>query len=139
MFQWTVQAETTTQARPQDIWKLWTDVSTWSRWSHDLEWSRLEGPFSKGTTGTLKPKGWPVSKFILTDIEEGKSFRDESFLPKTKITFSHHMKTEGSKVHIVHHVHVSGLLAPLLWLTMRPMLKKGLPANVKRLVQMAEK
>lgn len=138
MFKWEVKAEAITTASVKDVWKLWSDVSSWSHWSRDLEWSRLEGPFAIGSTGLIKPKGWPESSFILTEIQEGKSFSNKSLLPKTNMIFAHEMTAEKNGVRIMHKVTVQGLLAPLLWFTMRWMLKKSLPDNVKQLALRAQ-
>jgi hypothetical protein len=139
MFKWVVTAEVKTKADPRDIWNLWVDVSSWPKWDHELEWSSLDGPFKVGSTGKLKPKGWFASKFSLISVEEGKEHIDRTKMPFTRIIFSHSlMPSENGQVIIVHHVEVSGLLAPFLWLTMRRTIKKGLPQAVSRLAQLAE-
>ncbi|MGL5626624.1 MAG: hypothetical protein ACRDDW_03775 [Candidatus Rhabdochlamydia sp.] len=90
----------------------------WPKWDHELEWSFLDGPFIVGSTGKLKPKGWFASKFSIVSVEEGKEHVDRTEMPFTKIIFSHSLiASENGQVAIVHHVEVSGLLAPLLWLT----------------------
>ncbi len=139
MFKWKITASAKAQARPSDVWEIWTDVAAWPKWDHELEWSSLNGPFKVGTEGKLKPKGWPESKFCLISVEEGKAHSDKTQMPFTSIVFNHTMAPcENSQVKIMHTVEVSGLLAPLLWLTMRFALKKGLPKAVEKLAKMAE-
>lgn len=139
MFSWTIQADAKAKASSEQVWAIWTDVTSWPKWDHELEWSMLEGPFKVGTTGKLKPKGWPASKFQLTSVIEGQSHSDKTRMPLTDVVFNHTVKPCGdSQVCITHQVTVSGLLAPLLWLTMRVALKKGLPRAVKTLASMAE-
>ena len=139
MFKWVVTAEVKTKADPRDVWDLWVDVPSWPKWDHELEWCSLDGPFKVGSTGKLKPKGWMASKFSLISIEEGKSHSDRTEMPFTKVIFSHSlMPSDDGQVIIVHHVEVAGLLAPLLWLTMRRAIKKGLPQAVNKLAQLAE-
>ncbi len=139
MFKWTITAEVKTKAKPRDIWNLWVDVPSWPKWDHELEWCSLDGSFKVGSTGKLKPKGWFASTFRLISVEEGKSHSDRTEMPFTKVTFHHSLAPCGNgQVSIVHRVEVSGLLAPLLWLTMRRAIKKGLPKAVNKLAQMAE-
>ncbi len=139
MFKWSLQAEATAKASAGDVWEIWTDVASWPKWDHELEWSSLKGPFKVGTEGELKPKGWPSSKFRLVSVEEGKSHSDKTVMPMTEIVFNHSLApSHHQEVRILHRVEVSGLLAPLLWLTMRRALKKGLPKAVKRLAELAE-
>ncbi len=139
MFKWNIRAESKAKASPQDVWDIWTDVPSWPKWDHELEYSQLNGPFKVGTKGKLKPKGWPASEFCLISVDEGKSHSDKTRMPLTDVIFNHTVTPCGnSEVSIVHHVEVSGLLAPLLYLTMRMALKKGLPTAVKTLAKMAE-
>lgn len=138
MFKWTVQAEIITKASPLEVWNIWTDVSSWPTWDEDLEWSSLNGPFKVGTEGKLKPKGWPVSKFRLIAVKKYKSHSEKTAMPLTKIIFSHSLIPDNKNVKIIHRVEASGLLAPLLWLTMRKALKKGMPQALKKLAQLAE-
>ena len=65
-----------TTASPAAIWKLWADVSNWNSWDHGLEYSKIDGPFQKGTRGTLKPKGGPIVQTVLTEVTPLKSFTD---------------------------------------------------------------
>jgi hypothetical protein len=139
MFKWSVQAEATAKATPRNVWDIWTDVASWPTWDHDLEWSQLHGPFKVGTEGKLKPKGWPASKFRLISVEEEKSHSDRTVMPLTEVVFKHSLAvSNGKEVRILHRVEVRGLLAPLLWMTMRLALKKGMPVAVKKLAQLAE-
>jgi hypothetical protein len=139
MFEWSVKSDVTIKARVKDVWALWSDVGSWPIWSQDVEWSKLDGLFLVGSKGTIKPKDWPASTFTITQIEEGKNFTTESFLPKIKMNFSYKMSTEGDLVHLIHRITVSGLLAPILWLMLRNKMKKSLEKNIKNLATRVER
>jgi hypothetical protein len=139
MLKWTVKAEAKAQASCADVWEIWTDVPSWPKWDRELEWSSLDGPFIPGTKGKLKPRGWPTTKFHLSWVEKDKSYSDETQMPLTKVTFSHHVhRVETTTILIQHHVTVCGLLAPLLFFALRPKLLKGLNLAVGTLAQLAE-
>lgn len=139
MFNWKIHATAMAKANPMDVWNVWKDVSSWPKWDHELEWSTLKGPFKIGAEGQLKPKGWLPSKFSIISLEEGKSHSDQTKMPFTSVIFDHIVTPHtDSYVQIAHTVNVSGLLAPLLWLTMRFSLKKGLPKAVERLARIVE-
>ena len=138
MFSWTVQAEAEGVGKSQDIWALWADVAGWPKWDSELEWSSIQGSFETGAEGILKPKGWVSSKFFISDMEYGKRFETKSTMPMTVLRFDHVVTQIGNKVRIVHTAKISGLLAPLLWLTLRGQLKRGLPSAVHNLAIMAE-
>lgn len=127
------------KATPKAVWELWTDVENWPTWDDEVEWSQLDGPFQAGTTGQLKPKGGPAIAFTLTDVKSGKAFSNLSQIPMTTILFEHTLTpTDNFQLLIKHHVTVSGLLAPLLYFTMRKNLQKGLPIALLKLGKKAE-
>ena len=140
MFTWEINAERTATTSPDNVWNIWKDVPNWPSWDTDLEWSRLNGEFAAGTTGTLKPKGWFASNFTVTEVIPNSIHKDTTYMPFTTLVFSHHVeKINTTQVRIVHNLKVSGLLAPLLWLTMRFQLRKSIPHALENLVQRVEK
>lgn len=50
-----------TSASPESIWQLWQDVKNWNTWDHGIEYSTIDGPFTEGSKGTLKPKVHVIS------------------------------------------------------------------------------
>lgn len=58
-----------TTATKAQIWRVWTDVETWKDWDHEIEFSRLNGPFKVGMTGCLKMHNSPVLKTKITQVE----------------------------------------------------------------------
>src|SRR5712664_1342161 len=51
---WTYEHSIETDASPESIWPLYSDVPAWPRWDQGLEWVTLSGPFAAGSTGSLK-------------------------------------------------------------------------------------
>lgn len=140
MFNWEIHAEALAKTEPSTVWNIWKDVKNWPKWDDSLEWSRLDGAFEVGTKGTLKPKGWFPSQFTITESVKDASHSDTTYMPFTSLLFSHKVSPLNDKeVKIVHHVKASGLLAPLLWLTMRFQIRKSLPIALNNLVKLAEK
>ena len=136
MCEWSVEASAEARATMGEIWELWADVAAWPKWDRELEWANLEGDFRDGATGSLKPKGWPVSKFCITISEKGRSFTCTSKLPFTKMIFIHSVAACGEgRVKITHRARIKGLLAPLLFLTLRRNLKRGLLQAVQTLAR----
>jgi hypothetical protein len=54
--EWSTRASAKTRARPEQVWKLWTNVTAWSQWDREVEASSLEGTFVVGAQGVLKPR-----------------------------------------------------------------------------------
>jgi hypothetical protein len=111
---------------PSAIFERWADVATWPQWNTDTEWVRLDGAFTQGGTGLLKPKGGPKVRFLIEKLTETE-FVDVSRLAGARLTFSHRVTptTDGCVVDVA--ITMSG---PLGWLWNR-ILGKGLAAAVQ--------
>lgn len=136
MWNWTFEASAEGLANSSDVWKVWANVSGWPNWDDELEWSNIEGPFSVGTEGTLKPKDWSPLKFKITEVVEGREFKDVTIMPfGTTLEFHHHTENlDSSRCRITHRVNCKGPLAPILRFTLRRKLKTKMPRALKALI-----
>lgn len=78
-------------AAPAAFFARWADMATWPAWNADTEWVRLDGPFVTGSTGVLKPKGGPKTKFVISEVS-GERFTDVSRLLGARLTFDHRIR-----------------------------------------------
>jgi hypothetical protein len=102
-------------------------MATWPEWNSDTEWVRLDGPFTAGARGVLKPRGGPRVKFEVTALIPDQEFTDVSRLAGARLTFRHLIQARpdgGSDLHVT--ITISG---PLGWLWTRA-LGKGLAASL---------
>ena len=127
-----------TKASPKAIWSLWEDVKNWSSWDHGIEFSTINGPFAKGTTGTLKPKGGPLVHTTLTQVDPFKSFIDESKLFLTRIIVSHHLELSNGITKVTHRIEMKGPLSFLFAYLIGRTMKKNLPQEMATMIQKAE-
>lgn len=86
----------------------------------------------------MKPRNWPACEFTITYLEPNQKFHDLSKMPLTSLEFQHEIEKKDNKTQVTHKVVVKGLLAPLLYFTLRPKLKKGLFEAINNLAEMAE-
>ncbi|GAB1640059.1 hypothetical protein [Krasilnikovia sp. MM14-A1259] len=120
-------AEITTDVPAAAFFERWADVATWPQWNTDTEWVRLDGPFRTGTTGRLKPKGGPATKFVITSLVAEREFTDVSLLLGARLTFQH-LVTEDSRGRTVVAVQVT-ITGPLAFLW-TAVLGKGIAAGL---------
>ena len=113
-------------ASPSAIFERWADVATWPQWNADTEWVRLDGTFTQGGTGVLKPKGGPKVKFVIEKLTDTE-FVDVSRLAGARLTFSHVVTPTPDGCVIDVAIAMTG---PLGWLWKR-ILGKGLAASVQ--------
>lgn len=119
-------ARVTSAATPEAFFARWGDMATWPEWNLDTEWVRLDGPFTEGATGTLKPKGGPKVGFTVTRLTETE-FVDVSKLFGARLTFSHRVIAVAGTTDVFVDVSITGPLA-LVW---RLILGRGIKASAQ--------
>ena len=127
-----------TKAPPKAIWSLWEDVKNWKTWDHGIEFSTLSGPFIKGTTGTLNPKGGPLVHTTLTLVDPLKMFIVESKLFLCRMMVSHYLEVSHTMTKVTHRIEMQGPLSFLFAYLIGKTMKKNLPQEMQTLVKKAE-
>ena len=105
---WSFEYRQETAAEPEAIWELWSNPPGWTRWDEDLEEVTLEGAFEVGTRGSLKPKEMDAVPFVLTRVDSGSGYSDESTLPGAVLRFDHDLVREDGRLQIVQRVTMTG-------------------------------
>src|SRR5205085_6541947 len=78
----------TTQATPEEVWRLWSDVSTWPRWNPDVLAVEIDGPFAAGAAGTMTTRAGGTHAIALESVDAGRSFElVTAALPATRFAF----------------------------------------------------
>ncbi|CDG22244.1 conserved protein of unknown function [Xenorhabdus poinarii G6] len=140
MFIWNYSEEVITDATPEQIWAMWQDVSSWPCWDKELQWVRLNGNFTKGSTGRMKSVGGPEVDFTLSHVEPLRSFSDVAKLPLTTLVFDHEYITppdENVPARIRHAVTMTGWLAPVFGYLIGSKIKNHLRDAMKELSRRA--
>lgn len=134
------EAGITSAAAPSAIFARWADMATWPQWNTDTEWVRLEGPFTQGAAGVLKPKGGPKVRFEVAVLVPGREFTDVSRLFGARLTFRHLVSpatASGTGTRVDVTVTVSGPLARLWALALGKGIRASLPRDLERLAAAA--
>jgi len=130
-------------ATPESVWDLWSDMSTWSKWDHGIDWCRLKDghKFQKNGEASLQPKGAPFPLDIrIIECSPNKSFTDEGKFDLGTIQFSHEVNRHEDGVKITHTLRYTPknpAVAEIFNKQMFPKLKNELPLSVKMLAKMA--
>ena len=133
------EAHASSSAPPSAFFARWADMATWPEWNSDTEWVRLDGPFTAGSTGVLKPKGGPKVKFVIATLVADREFTDVSLLAGARLTFRHLIEPlpeGGSTVHVT--VTLAGPLGRFWNLVLGKGLKASLRTDLGRLAIAAE-
>lgn len=136
---WSTEFAIKTKASKESVWKLWEDVPNWKLWDDGLEKTELFGRFEAGTRGTLKPKGGPLTRFVITRCVPNQVFSDLTKLPLCKLVFIHTLTETAEGTEVKHRVEFSGPFTFLFSRIIGKDIQKGMPETVRTLVKMAEK
>ena len=133
---WHTEHAHDTPASPKAVFALWADVEGWPAWDASLVATTLEGPFAAGTAGTLHPQGMPEPiAFVITAVEQGAGFADETRLGPLHLRFRHRVEPRGDGSRIVVAVEAEGPDADQIG----PAVAADLPESVAALAAAAQR
>ena len=127
-------ASVTSWASPDAFFARWADVATWHEWDEAVAWARLDGPFTAGSSGALKPKGGPKVSFVIETLEPGAEFTDVSSMPGAKLRIRHLVSVDGGVTRGDIDVSIDG---PLAWLWRRAIGKGSATSTPEGLANLA--
>ena len=126
-----------TDLSAEQVWSTWTDVNRWHEWQDDIEFARLDAPFTPGSTFTFKPKGGPTIDIELTRVEPNAVFTDLTRFPLARMLDSHELIDRGTSLEVRTTITLSGPLAFLWRKLVVDKIVKDLPHQTERLLQHA--
>jgi uncharacterized protein YndB with AHSA1/START domain len=126
-------------APPERVWKIWSDMSTWSDWNPNVSTMDWQGGFANGTTGIMNTRADQHHKMRLADVVAGRSFALEtSVVPGTSFRFNCRIEAAGGKTRISQTVEVKGPLGGLLGGMLGPQVARDFGVLLGNLARTAE-
>lgn len=113
--------------RPEQVWKVWSDVNQWQAWQPDIEYARLDGEFEAGKVFRFRPKGGPELGIELTAVKPLSGYADLTRFPGARMLDAHEIVDHGDRIEIRNTLTVTGPLA-LLW---RKLVAEGVAASIE--------
>lgn len=100
-------------AEPERVWRLWTTPATWGQWDRGLTSARLDGEFTAGASGTIVGRDGRRSRFVVDQVEPGRSVRWHVPLPGARMELTRSLLGEDRR-EVRHGVRFTGPLR-VLW------------------------
>ncbi len=131
------QLELETSAPASEVWRLWTDVSTWGDWDMGLRSATSDQPFARGTKGTIIDNSGRSSPFTVTECEPERTCTFVTHLPLGSLSIRRTITTtEPCRFH--HDVSFHGIGGWVLSHFLAPNFRKLLPQTMSKLAKIAE-
>lgn len=128
-----------TSASPEQVWKVWSDMSTWGDWNPNVSTMDWQGGFASGTTGVMNTRAGQHHNMRLLDVVPGRSFALETaVVPGTRFRFNCRIEPAGAKTKISQTVEVGGPLGPVMGGMLGPQVSKEFGTLLANLGKTAE-
>lgn len=126
-----------TDAPPETIWAIWTDVPGWYRWDDGLKTAELAGPFAVGTRGRLIPDKGPKADFVITDLVPGHSYTFRTKLPLGSLHVKRFLTVQNGQTAFTHEVWFTGLTKGIFGRALGRNYRRILPAVMGKINTLA--
>jgi Polyketide cyclase / dehydrase and lipid transport len=128
-----------TTAPSNRVWKLWTDVSTWSKWDGGLKSALLDGPFAVGAVGKIVPLRGSIVPFTVTANTPNSSSTFVTKLPFAKLNIERSLVgLPNGGTRFTHTVTFTGPLREVWGFILGRGFRKELPLTMAKLAALAE-
>ncbi|KRE23114.1 hypothetical protein [Agromyces sp. Soil535] len=128
----------TSTARPSAYFARWLDHATWSEWSPDTEWVRIEEPVIVGSRGSMKPKGGPTVRFQVKALRPDAEYTDTTSFPGARLDFQHTAAEVDGVTHLEVNVTMTGVLASVWAKVVGGRFATSVQQDLDRLVALVE-
>lgn len=128
-----------TSASPEQVWRVWSDMSTWGEWNPNVATMDWQGGFASGTKGVMNTRAGQHHKMELVDVQPGRSFALlTAVVPGTRFRFNCRIDRAGAKTKVGQTVEVGGPLGPVLGGMLGPQVSKEFGVLLTNLARKAE-
>src|ERR1700730_13462975 len=78
-----------TSASREQVWKVWSDMSTWGEWNPNVSTMEWTGGFVQGSEGIMNTRAGQHHKMKLAEVQPGRFFALETrVVPGTMFRFN---------------------------------------------------
>ena len=136
---WSYEHAVETDASPAQVWRHWSDVTSWPAWNAGVVEISIDGPFAAGTSFTMSgPDGEPI-RMTLTDVVQGERFTDVMDGGDVVVTTGHRVETTPSgRTRVVYRTEITGPAADVVGPELGPAITADFPEVLDALVAVAE-
>ncbi|MHC6231755.1 SRPBCC family protein [Arthrobacter sp. MMS24-T111] len=106
---WEYEHGIDTNATPEAIWRLWSDVENWGAWNGEIEKIEINGPFAEGTQILMTPPGDDPIPLAIAEAVENERFVDEARFGGLLLRTTHRIDPAGGdRIRVVYRMEITG-------------------------------
>jgi hypothetical protein len=106
---WAQEQSIETSAKPEQVWRLWANVTGWPGWNGDIGRSELVGPFAPGSTILMTPIGEEPVELRIAEAVEPELFIDEADMGEILIRTIHRVEPiDSDRVRVTYRMEITG-------------------------------
>jgi uncharacterized protein YndB with AHSA1/START domain len=135
---WMIESVRDAAVAPADVFRLYADPSTWSRWGHNAKSAYADGPLVEGGTVDVRAGYGKVYPCRIRRLVAGRALELEVRPPLMTVINTYEVEPTADGAHIRHALEVSGPLAGITRLVRLNRIYQGwLDKEVGKLIDMA--
>ena len=135
---WEYEHSIETNATPEAIWRLWSDVENWGAWNGEIEKIEINGPFAEGTRILMTPPGDDPITLVIAEAVENERFVDEARFGGLLLRTTHRIDPAGEgRIRVVYRMEITGDGADEAGPQIGPGITADWPETMAALVKMA--
>lgn len=135
---WSIESVHEAALTPSQIFRFYTDPSTWGSWGHNTRWARAIGPVVEGAIVEVKAGYGTVYPVRVVRVEPDRLVVCEVRPMGMLVTNTYEVAPSPAGVRIRHAIDVDGKIAGLTRILQFPRLyRRLLDKEIRRLVALA--
>jgi hypothetical protein len=134
---WSIESVRETDLSPAEIYRIYSDPSTWGSWGGNTRHARADGPVGEGSIVHVTAgygRSWPV---LMRRMEPDRFVECVVKPPALTVVRRFELTSTAKGVRIRHEIEVSGRAATFTRLTLKPIYARLLAKETRRLVEYA--
>lgn len=136
---WTTNYTAETSATSTDVWDALRALHSGIALGPASDKFELHGPFAVGTQVTVTPRGQDPMKSIITELEPGLVYADQTSFGELLLTFRHQLRTtQAGGTTVTHTLEITGTGSDQVGPELGPQISGDFPIAMAELIASAE-
>jgi hypothetical protein len=137
---WTANFTAETSATSTDVWDALQSLHSGIALGPASDKFELHGPFAVGTEVTVTPQGQDAMKSIITELEPGCVYADQTSFGELLLTFRHQLQTtQAGGTVVTHTLEITGPGSDQVGPELGPQISGDFPIAMAELIASAER